>query len=284
MKAELRACGGSASGLVRAMRIANAAPRAPEMNHLCPLTTQSSPSCTAVVWISVGSEPATSGSVIAKHERCTPSHNGRRYFSFCSGVAQCSSVCMLPSSGAWQLRTNGPSPARAASADTLAMPTGPSPSPPHSLGMCGSQRPHSFALPRSSMMVRTSSERSPSLAASFSSAGRTSSSMNSRTRLRRSSMSGGRVKSIMNEQTRCAPQPWLGELDQVEGVLVEEGDLAVGHHEEPLGLERRDELGVVAHEDDRALVVLERGQHRLARVRVEVVGGLVDPHSREAVL
>ena len=37
-----------------------------------------------------------------------PSHSGRRYFSFCSSVAQCSSVCMLPSSGAWQLRTNGP--------------------------------------------------------------------------------------------------------------------------------------------------------------------------------
>jgi len=38
--AELRACGGSASGSVQAIRIANFAPRAPEMNHLWPLTTQ----------------------------------------------------------------------------------------------------------------------------------------------------------------------------------------------------------------------------------------------------
>ena len=61
-----------------------------------------------MVWISVGSEPATSGSVIAKQLIAMPSHSGRRYFSFCSSVAQCSSVCMLPSSGAWQFRTNGP--------------------------------------------------------------------------------------------------------------------------------------------------------------------------------
>ena len=38
--------------------------------------------------------------VIAKHERMRPSHKGRRYFSFCSGVPQCNSVCWLPSSGA----------------------------------------------------------------------------------------------------------------------------------------------------------------------------------------
>ena len=31
-----------------------------------------------------------------------------RYFSFCSSVPQCSSVCMLPSSGAWQFNTHGP--------------------------------------------------------------------------------------------------------------------------------------------------------------------------------
>ena len=37
MNAEFRACGGSASGSVQAIRIANFAPRAPEMNHLCPL-------------------------------------------------------------------------------------------------------------------------------------------------------------------------------------------------------------------------------------------------------
>ena len=78
MKAELRAWGGSASGSVLAMTMAKAAPRAPEMNHLWPLMTQSLPSSRARVWIRVGSEPATSGSVIAKHDRFTPSHRGRR--------------------------------------------------------------------------------------------------------------------------------------------------------------------------------------------------------------
>jgi hypothetical protein len=35
------------------------------MNHFRPLITQSSPSRTAEVWMSVGSDPATSGSVSA---------------------------------------------------------------------------------------------------------------------------------------------------------------------------------------------------------------------------
>ena len=60
--------------------------------------------------MSVGSEPATSGSVIAKHDDAAPSHSGFRYFSFCSSVPQCSSVCMLPSSGACALIANGPKP------------------------------------------------------------------------------------------------------------------------------------------------------------------------------
>ena len=42
--AELAAWGSSGSSSVRAMRMANCAPRAPEMNHLCPLMTQVSPS------------------------------------------------------------------------------------------------------------------------------------------------------------------------------------------------------------------------------------------------
>ena len=44
MKHELAAWGISGSSSVRATRSANSAPRAPEMNHLCPLTTHSSPS------------------------------------------------------------------------------------------------------------------------------------------------------------------------------------------------------------------------------------------------
>ena len=78
MKAVFAACGMSGWSSVRAIRMANCAPRAPEMNHLCPFTTQWSPSSVARVWISVGSDPATSGSVIAKHERMRPSQSGRR--------------------------------------------------------------------------------------------------------------------------------------------------------------------------------------------------------------
>ena len=54
---------------VLATTIANAAPSAPVMHHLRPLRTHSSPSRTAVVSRFVGSQEATSGSVIAKHER-----------------------------------------------------------------------------------------------------------------------------------------------------------------------------------------------------------------------
>src|SRR3954465_1467216 len=52
-----RSCRG-ASGSVTAMTIAKAAPSAPDENHLCPSITHSSPSCTARVCSSVGSEPA----------------------------------------------------------------------------------------------------------------------------------------------------------------------------------------------------------------------------------
>ena len=44
MKHEFAACGISGSSSVRATSIANFAPRAPEMNHLWPLITHSSPS------------------------------------------------------------------------------------------------------------------------------------------------------------------------------------------------------------------------------------------------
>ena len=108
-----------------------------------------------MVWISVGSEPATSGSVIAKHDQVVPSHNGRRYFSFCSSVPQCSNVCMLPSSGAWQLKTHGPRRDLAASACTIASCTWPRPMPPHSAGMWGSQIPASRAWARMPSRART---------------------------------------------------------------------------------------------------------------------------------
>ena len=69
---------GGTSGSVRAIKMANWARRALEMNHLWPLMIHSSPSFSARVWISVGSEPATSGSVMAKHDIAVPSHRRRR--------------------------------------------------------------------------------------------------------------------------------------------------------------------------------------------------------------
>ena len=53
----------SASGFVIAKQVVKAARLAPLVNHLWPLITHSSPSRTARVCISVGSDPATSGSV-----------------------------------------------------------------------------------------------------------------------------------------------------------------------------------------------------------------------------
>src|SRR6266545_5181573 len=90
----------SAVGSVTAITIANVEPIAPLVNHLWPLIIQLSPSRTAVVRRLVGSDPATSGSVIAKHERTSPAASGRRYLSFWSGVAATSNNSALPASGA----------------------------------------------------------------------------------------------------------------------------------------------------------------------------------------
>ena len=49
MNALLRACSICASGSVRAITIAKSAPCAPDVNHLWPLMTHSSPSSTAAV-------------------------------------------------------------------------------------------------------------------------------------------------------------------------------------------------------------------------------------------
>ena len=78
MKAVFAAWAISGFSSVRAMRMAKLARWALEMNHLWPLITHSSPSGSACVRISVGSEPATSGSVMAKHDHTVPSHSGRR--------------------------------------------------------------------------------------------------------------------------------------------------------------------------------------------------------------
>src|SRR4051812_20913287 len=79
----------------------------PEMNHLRPLMTQPSPSGSALVAIFVASDEATSGSVIAKHDRIRPSSSGFSHSSFCSSVAKLERMPMFPVSGGLQLKTSG---------------------------------------------------------------------------------------------------------------------------------------------------------------------------------
>ena len=62
------------------------------------------------VWISVGSEPATSGSVIAKQERTRSVAQRPQVLLLLLGVAQWRSVCMLPSSGACGASRRWPGP------------------------------------------------------------------------------------------------------------------------------------------------------------------------------
>ena len=97
---------GGASGSVTAMTIPNAAPWAPEENHFVPSITHSSPSRTARVRSSVGSEPATSGSVIEKKDRTSPATSGRRNRSCCSSVPNSHRISPFPASGAWQPKTS----------------------------------------------------------------------------------------------------------------------------------------------------------------------------------
>jgi hypothetical protein len=57
---------------------------APLVHHFRPLTTYSPPSRVMLARMLVASDDATSGSVIAKHERISPASSGRSQRSFCS--------------------------------------------------------------------------------------------------------------------------------------------------------------------------------------------------------
>lgn len=78
---------------------------APEMYHLRPVTTYSSPCAERSMRVStlVASEEATSGSVIAKADRISPASSGSSHCFFCSSLANCASSSMFPVSGAAQL-------------------------------------------------------------------------------------------------------------------------------------------------------------------------------------
>ena len=59
---------------------------APVDHHLRPFMTYSSPSRSMLDWMFVASEEATSGSVMQKAERISPSSSGLSHFSCCSGL------------------------------------------------------------------------------------------------------------------------------------------------------------------------------------------------------
>jgi len=101
-------CRSGASGAVLPMTMKNLQRSriAPEIHHLRPLRMYSSPACLMISWILVASELATSGSVMAKAERISPSSRGCSHWHFCSGVPNCARISMLPVSGGAQLKTS----------------------------------------------------------------------------------------------------------------------------------------------------------------------------------
>ena len=103
---------GCTSGLVTAMRIKMFATEPFVVYHLRPLMTHSSPSFSARVTRSRGSEPAVFGSVIEKPERISPLSSGFNQRSRMSSrpvisIAAASSSA-FPLSGALFPKTTGP--------------------------------------------------------------------------------------------------------------------------------------------------------------------------------
>mmetsp|Transcript_1761 Transcript_1761/g.4004 ORF Transcript_1761/g.4004 Transcript_1761/m.4004 type:complete len:244 (-) Transcript_1761:732-1463(-) len=77
-----------ASGDVFPMKMASRhrGSHAPLVHHLSPLTRKSSPSTTMLERMLVASEDATSGSVMAKHERISPRNKGASHWRCCCSV------------------------------------------------------------------------------------------------------------------------------------------------------------------------------------------------------
>lgn len=92
----------SGSVLPITMRILQSGFIAPEMYHLRPVMTYSSPSRSMCVVMFVASEEATSGSVIANAERISPASSGSSHCFFCCSSPNWDSTSMFPVSGAAQ--------------------------------------------------------------------------------------------------------------------------------------------------------------------------------------
>lgn len=68
-----------------------------------PLRTYSSPSRRMLSWMLVASDEATSGSVMRKADRISPSISGFSHWAFWASLPYLASTSMLPVSGAAQL-------------------------------------------------------------------------------------------------------------------------------------------------------------------------------------
>src|SRR3972149_5292684 len=128
------------------MTMAKDAPMAPLVNHLWPLITQSSPSRTAVVRSVVGSAPDTSGSVIEKQERTSPSTSGFSQRSFCSGVPNCQRISAFPESGACAPHADRPRREEPAARDLVDVDVGQKADPPPASLGGQVRRPHPHRL------------------------------------------------------------------------------------------------------------------------------------------
>ena len=78
--------GWSGSVLPMKIRISQRGSGAPEVHHLRPLITYSSPSRSTRASMFVASDEATAGSVIAKAERMRPSSSGSSHWRCCSSL------------------------------------------------------------------------------------------------------------------------------------------------------------------------------------------------------
>ena len=91
-----RYVGPSGSDLPMKMTSRQSGSRMPEVYHLRPSRTYSSPSRRMVAVMLRASELATAGSVIANAERIRHSSSGRSHRSCCSGVPYIARISMLP--------------------------------------------------------------------------------------------------------------------------------------------------------------------------------------------
>ena len=148
---------GWTSGLVTAITIRKSATDPLDVNHLCPLMTHSSPSRTADVVNSVGSDPAVCGSVIEKADRKSPSksgcsHRSRMDSSPVSSIPTANNSA-FPESGALLPKTTGASGDWPRISCISPNRTCPKPIPPNAGGRWAAQRPWALACSCSGRMA-----------------------------------------------------------------------------------------------------------------------------------